>query len=216
MISLELHDPQYQGFLDCPFDNLYGKPTLQRYIKECIPEWRESVIVSPDAGGAKRATAIADALGLEFSLIHKVNIPRRNGVDSPQLTNLPQERRPTKFTEHRNATMMLVGDVNDKVCILVDDIVDTANTITRAAKLLKKEGALKIYALLTHGVLSGDAIARINASPIDKMVVTNSVPQDEHRKLCPKMEVLDISPILAEAIRRSHHGESISVLFQYA
>lgn len=72
VISLELHDPQYQGFLDCPFDNLYGKPTLQRYIKECIPEWRESVIVSPDAGGAKRATAIADALGLDFSLIHKV------------------------------------------------------------------------------------------------------------------------------------------------
>ncbi|KAL2110389.1 hypothetical protein VUR80DRAFT_1232 [Thermomyces stellatus] len=195
VISLELHDPQYQGFLDCPFDNLYGKPTLQRYIKERIPEWRESVIVSPDAGGAKRATAIADALGLEFSLIHK-------------------ERRPTQFTEHRNATMMLVGDVNGKVCILVDDIVDTANTITRAAKLLKKEGAVKIYALLTHAVLSGDSIARINASPIDKMVVTNSVPQDEHCKLCPKMEVLDISPILAEAIRRSHHGESISVLFQ--
>lgn len=112
--------------------------------------------------------------------------------------------------------MMLVGDVTNKVCILVDDLVDTANTITRAAKLLKKEGALKIYALLTHAVLSGDAIARINASPIDKMVVTNSVPQDEHRRLCPKMEVLDISPILAEAIRRSHHGESISVLFQYA
>ncbi|SPN98533.1 probable PRS5 - ribose-phosphate pyrophosphokinases [Cephalotrichum gorgonifer] len=197
VISMELHDPQYQGFLDCPFDNLYGKPTLQRYITERIPEWREAVIVSPDAGGAKRATAIADALSLDFSLIHK-------------------ERRPTKFTEHRNATMMLVGDVRNKVCILVDDIVDTANTITRAAKLLKKEGALKIYALLTHGVLSGDAIARINASPIDKMIVTNSVPQDESRRLCPKMEVLDISPILAEAIRRSHHGESISVLFQYA
>lgn len=81
VISLELHDPQYQGFLDCPFDNLYGKPTLQRYIKERIPEWRESVIVSPDAGGAKRATAIADALGLEFSLIHKVNIPCRNGIN---------------------------------------------------------------------------------------------------------------------------------------
>jgi len=72
---MELHDPQYQGFLDCPFDNLYGKPTLQRYIKESIPEWREAVIVSPDAGGAKRATAIADALCLDFSLIHKVNCP---------------------------------------------------------------------------------------------------------------------------------------------
>jgi ribose-phosphate pyrophosphokinase len=196
VISMELHDPQYQGFLDCPFDNLYGKPTLQRYIKESIPEWRDAVIVSPDAGGAKRATSIADALCLDFSLIHK-------------------ERRPTKFSENRNSTMMLVGDVRDRVCILVDDLVDTAGTITRAAKLLKKEGALKIYALLTHGVMSGDAIARINRSPIDKMVVTNSVPQDEHRRLCPRLEVLDISYILAEAIRRSHHGESISVLFQY-
>lgn len=193
---MELHDPQYQGFLDCPFDNLYGKPTLQRYIKESIPEWRDAVIVSPDAGGAKRATAIADALGLDFSLIHK-------------------ERRPTRYTERRSATMMLVGDVSKRVCILIDDIADTANTITRAAKLLKKEGAVKIYALLTHGVLSGDAISRLNNSPIDKIVVTNSVPQDEHRRQCPKLEVLDISPILAEAIRRSHHGESISVLFQY-
>ncbi|PKS09751.1 hypothetical protein jhhlp_004372 [Lomentospora prolificans] len=216
VISMELHDPQYQGFLDCPFDNLYGKPTLQRYIKESIPEWKEAVIVSPDAGGAKRATAIADSLCLDFSLIHKVIASRHNGTTSPKLTNyFLQERRPTKFTEQRSATMMLVGDVRNRVCILVDDIVDTANTITRAAKLLKREGAVKIYALLTHGVMSGDAIHRINHSPIDKMVVTNSVPQDEHRRLCPKLEVLDISPILAEAIRRSHHGESISVLFQY-
>lgn len=111
--------------------------------------------------------------------------------------------------------MMLVGDVANRVCILVDDIVDTANTITRAAKLLKKEGALKVYALLTHGVFSGDAIARINASSIDKILVTNSVPQSEHRRLCPKLEVIDISPVFAEAIRRVHHGESISVLFQH-
>jgi len=211
---MELHDPQYQGFLDCPFDNLYGKPTLQRYIKESIPEWRDAVIVSPDAGGAKRATAIADALGLDFSLIHKVQFPAAQAA-GPRTHHETQERRPTKYTERRNATMMLVGDVSNRVCILIDDIVDTASTITRAAKLLKKEGATKIYALLTHGVLSGDAIGRINNSPIDKIVVTNSVPQDEHRRLCPKLEVLDISPILAEAIRRSHHGESISVLFQY-
>lgn len=87
VISLELHDPQYQGFLDCPFDNLYGKPTLQRYITERIPEWRDSVIVSPDAGGAKRATAIADALGLDFSLIHKVKITPAIVANSPKLTS---------------------------------------------------------------------------------------------------------------------------------
>lgn len=87
--------------------------------------------------------------------------------------------------------MMLVGDVKDRVCILIDDLIDTGNTITRAAKLLKKEGATHIYALLTHGILSGDAIPRINASAIDKMIVTNTVPQNDHKRLCPKLEYLD-------------------------
>ena len=94
--------------------------------------------------------------------------------------------------------MMLVGDVANRICILIDDLADTSNTITRAAKLLKKEGATKVYALLTHGVLSGDAIERINASALDKVVVTNSVPQEEHMKRCPKLEVLEIGEIFAE------------------
>lgn len=110
---------------------------------------------------------------------------------------------------------MLVGDVSNRVAILIDDLADTSNTITRAAKLLKKEGATYVYALLTHGVFSGDAIARINASAIDKVIVTNSVPQDEHRRLCPKLEVLEVGGIFAESIRRIFHGESISRLFQY-
>jgi ribose-phosphate pyrophosphokinase len=196
VVALDLHDPQYQGFFDIPMDNLYGRPLLQRYIQQNIPDFRDGVIVSPDAGGAKRATAIADSLGMEFALIHK-------------------ERRPTRITDRQNATMMLVGNVANRVCILIDDLVDTANTITRAAKLLRKERATKVYALITHGVFSGDAIQRINHSAIDKIVVTNSVPQHEHRRLCPKLDVLDVSPIFAEAIRRIHHGESISVLFQY-
>lgn len=111
--------------------------------------------------------------------------------------------------------MMLVGDVSGRVCILVDDLLDTGNTITRAAKLLHNEGAVEVYALVTHGVFSGDAIARVNASAVNKVVVTNSVPQDVHRALCPKLEVLDVSPIFAEAIRRIHHGESLSALFQH-
>ncbi len=94
--------------------------------------------------------------------------------------------------------MMLVGDVANRTAILVDDLADTANTITRAAKLLKKEGATKVYALLTHGVLSGDAIERINASALDKVVVTNSVPQHEHQRRCPKLEVLDVGTDFAE------------------
>ncbi|KAI0408378.1 phosphoribosyl pyrophosphokinase [Xylaria palmicola] len=196
VVALDLHDPQYQGFFDIPMDNLYGRPLLQRYIQQNIPDYKEAVIVSPDAGGAKRATAIADSLGMDFALIHK-------------------ERRPTRITDRQNATMMLVGNVAQRVCILIDDLVDTANTITRAAKLLRKERATTVYALITHGVFSGDAIQRINLSAIDKIVVTNSVPQEQHRKQCSKLDVLDVSPIFAEAIRRIHHGESISVLFQY-
>ncbi|KAK6507360.1 ribose-phosphate pyrophosphokinase [Arthrobotrys musiformis] len=197
IITMDLHDPQYQGFFDIPVDNLYGRPLLQRYIQTKIPDYQSAVIVSPDAGGAKRATAIADALGMDFALIHK-------------------ERRPTKITDRQNATMMLVGDISGRVAILVDDLADTSNTITRAAKLLKERGgATKVYALLTHGIFSGDAIARINASAIDQVVVTNSVPQNENVRVCPKLKVLDVSSVFSEAIRRVHHGESISVLFKY-
>lgn len=105
--------------------------------------------------------------------------------------------------------MMLVGDVANRTAILIDDLADTSNTITRAAKLLKKEGATKVIALLTHGVLSGDAIDRINASALDKVVVTNSVPQDEHKKRCPKLEVLDIGHVFAEvnALKQVQHRE---------
>ncbi|ORY08343.1 ribose-phosphate pyrophosphokinase I [Clohesyomyces aquaticus] len=179
VITMDLHDPQYQGFFDIP-----------------IPNYQRAVIVSPDAGGAKRATAIADALGMPFALIHK-------------------ERRPTQISDRQNATMMLVGDVADRTAILIDDLADTSNTITRAAKLLKKERATKVYALVTHGILSGDAIDRINASALDKVVVTNSVDQTDHLKRCSKLEVLEVGNVFAEAIRRVHHGESISVLFDY-
>lgn len=186
VITMDLHDPQYQGFFDIPVDNLYGRPLLKKYIRDEIPNYQQAIIVSPDAGGAKRATAIADGLGMRFALIHK-------------------ERRPTKITDRQNASMMLVGDVAGRTAILVDDLADTSNTITRAAKLLKKQGATKVYALLTHGVLSGDAIDRINASALDKVVVTNSVPQEEHKKRCPKLEVLEVGHIFAE-VRFSKYG----------
>ncbi|KAF2133855.1 phosphoribosyl pyrophosphokinase [Dothidotthia symphoricarpi CBS 119687] len=197
VITMDLHDPQYQGFFDIPVDNLYGRHLLRKHIQFNIPNYQQAVVVSPDAGGAKRATAIADALGMPFALIHK-------------------ERRPTQINDRQNATMMLVGDVADRVAILVDDLADTSNTITRAAKLLKKEGATTVYALITHGILSGDAIDRINASALDKVVVTNTVDQTEHMLRCPKLEVLEVGNVFAEAIRRVHHGESISVLFDYS
>ncbi|KAK9456747.1 phosphoribosyltransferase-like protein [Dipodascopsis uninucleata] len=199
IITMDLHDPQFQGFFDIPVDNLYGRPLLQHYITTSVPNFQEAVIVSPDAGGAKRATAIADALGMDFALIHK---ERR----APKISDR-QERSST-------ATMMLVGDVADRVALLIDDLVDTSNTITRAAKLLKDRGATKVIAIITHGIFSGDAIERIQASALDKVVTTNSAPQDQHKvELGSKLEILDISNIFAEAIRRIHNGESVSMLF---
>ncbi|CAG2169750.1 unnamed protein product [Oppiella nova] len=200
VITMDLHDPQYQGFFDIPVDNLYGRHLLRKYIQhQILPKHggvEGCVIVSPDAGGAKRATNIADALGMDFALIHK-------------------ERRPTQLSDRQNATLLLVGSVANRCAILIDDLADTCNTITRAAKLVKKSGASCVYALVTHGVFSGDAVDRINSSCLDKVVVTNSVPQDEHLARCEKLEVLEVGNVFAEAIRRVHHGESISVLFQY-
>ncbi|KAF2665613.1 ribose-phosphate pyrophosphokinase [Microthyrium microscopicum] len=197
IITMDLHDAQYQGFFDIPVDNLYGRQLLRKYIEHSVPNYRQAVIVSPDAGGAKRATAIADSLGMPFALIHK-------------------ERRPTQFSERQTASMMLVGDVINKTVILIDDMADTCTTVTRAANLLKREGATKVYALVTHGILSGEAIERIKSSGIDKMVVTDSIDQSEHKVLLgDKLDILPVGNVFAEAIRRVHHGESISTLFQH-
>ncbi|KAG0238935.1 ribose-phosphate pyrophosphokinase [Actinomortierella wolfii] len=192
IITMDLHDPQFQGYFDIPVDNLYGQPLMVKYIRERIPNWQDAVIVSPDAGGAKRATVIADKLGMEFALIHK----ERRQIQAPHKPD-----------------MMLVGDVRDKVCILIDDIADTSFTITKAAKVLAENGAKKIYAIITHAIMSGDAISRIQNSCIDQVIVSNSIPQEEHLAMCPKMKVFNVAPIFAEAIRRIHNGESVSMLF---
>ena len=212
-ITMDLHDPQFQGFFNIPVDNLYSKPLLKHYIIDYIPNYLDCVIVSPDSGGAKRATSIADALGCSFALIHKER--RAKVANTPPSTNATN----TGLHSVQNslvATTMLVGDVKDRVCVLVDDLVDSSYTITRAAKLLKDQGAKYVYALVTHGIFSGDAINRINKSAVDKLIVTNSVPQNDNiGVLGDKLEVLDISRILAESIRRIHNGESVSMLFDH-
>ncbi|XP_042908614.1 ribose-phosphate pyrophosphokinase 2 isoform X2 [Parasteatoda tepidariorum] len=192
IITMDLHASQIQGFFDIPVDNLYAEPAVLKWIRENIPEWRNSIIVSPDAGGAKRVTALADHLNVEFALIHKER-EKANEVSS----------------------MVLVGDVKDKIAILVDDMADTCGTICHAADRLMEAGAQKVYAILTHGILSGSAISRINNAVFEAVVVTNSIPQDLHMTECPKIQCIDISMIIAEAIRRTHNGESISYLFSH-
>ncbi|CAK7892916.1 ribose-phosphate pyrophosphokinase 5 [[Candida] anglica] len=239
-ITMDLHDPQFQGFFDIPVDNLYSRPLLKHYITDYIPDYKECVIVSPDSGGAKRATSIADALGCSFALIHKERRQARAGsgtassvagaaatsssagasfVALPTAVAMsPSISAPSASApSHMAATTMLVGDVKDRVCVLVDDLVDTSYTITRAAKLLKDQGAKYVYALVTHSILSGDAVNRLARSSIDKVITTNSVPQSDHVAAlgADKMEVLDVSRILAESIRRIHNGESVSMLFDH-
>ncbi|XP_028401325.1 ribose-phosphate pyrophosphokinase 2-like [Dendronephthya gigantea] len=192
IITMDLHASQIQGFFDIPVDNLYAEPAVLKWIKENVTDWNESVIVSPDAGGAKRVTSIADRLNVEFALIHK-------------------ERKKANEV----ASMVLVGDVKNKIAILVDDMADTCGTLGLACQKLKDAGAKQIFAILTHGILSGPALSRIDATDIEAVVVTNTIPQDEKMRICSRLKVIDISMILGEAIRRTHNGESVSYLFNH-
>ncbi|XP_050501451.1 ribose-phosphate pyrophosphokinase 2-like isoform X2 [Diabrotica virgifera virgifera] len=190
IITMDLHASQIQGFFDIPVDNLYAEPAVLAWIKQHIVDWKNSIIVSPDAGGVKRVTSIADKLNVEFALIHK------------------ERKRANEI-----ASMVLVGDVRDKIAILVDDMADTCGTICTAADKLMNAGANKVYAILTHGILSGPALSRIEAAPFEQVVVTNTIPQEENMKICSKLECIDISRIFGEAVRRTHNGESVSYLF---
>jgi len=137
IITMDLHASQIQGFFDIPVDNLYAEPAVVKWIKENIPDWKSSIVVSPDAGGAKRVTSIADRLNIDFALIHK-------------------ERKKANEV----ASMVLVGDARGRVAILIDDMADTCGTIVQAAHKLVEDGATKIYAILTHGIFSGEALSR--------------------------------------------------------
>lgn len=191
IITMDLHASQIQGFFDIPVDNLYAEPAVVKWIKENIPDWKTSIVVSPDAGGAKRVTAIADRLNIDFALIHK-------------------ERKKANEV----ASMVLVGDAKGKVAILVDDMADTCGTIVQAAEKLLEDGATKIYAILTHGIFSGEALSRLRGSNFEAIVVTNTIPQDKNMLECDKIKVIDVSMMFAEAVRRTHNGESVSYLFE--
>lgn len=189
VITLDLHASQIQGFFRVPVDNLYAEPSALRFITENYAT-DLLTIVSPDAGGAKRVAYIADKLDVPFALIHKER-QKANEVSK----------------------MVLVGDVSNKLCLLIDDIADTCGTLCKAADVLLSNGAQKVVAIVTHGIFSSNAIEKLNKSNLDKIVCTNSLPLDEKLAACPKLELLDISPTLAEAIRRLHNGESVSYLF---
>jgi ribose-phosphate pyrophosphokinase len=190
VLTVDLHADQIQGFFDIPLDNVYASPVLLADI------WRyyakdDLIVVSPDVGGVVRARAIAKRLDdADLAIIDKRR-PRAN-----------------------EATVMnIIGEVKDKVCVLVDDIVDTAGTLCAAAAALKKNGARKVVAYCTHPVLSGPAIQNINASALDELVVTDTIPLSEPARACAKIRQLSVAELLAETIRRIAYGESVSSLY---
>ena len=187
VISMDLHAGQIQGYFDIPVDHLSGIPILAEYVRGMID--RDTVIVSPDIGGVVRTRNFANILDLPIAIIEK--------------------RRPKANVSE---VMNVIGDIQGKNVVLVDDIVDTAGTITKAAEVLKDFGAKKVYACATHAVLSGPAIERIKNSVIEKFIVTDTIPLPEEKKI-DKIEVVSVAPIFAEAIRRIHMNESVSILF---
>ena len=189
VVSIDLHAGQIQGFFNIPFDHLYGMPVmLEDYLKKQFDS--SAVVVSPDAGGVERARAYSKRLNASLAIIDK----RRERANVSEVMNL-------------------LGDVKGKQCIIVDDMIDTAGTLTGAAKALMDYGATRVVACATHGVLSGPAIQRIMESPIDEVIVSDTIPLSPAAKTCPKIKQVSMARLLGEAIKRIHHGDSISSLF---
>jgi len=188
ILCMDLHAGQIQGFFNIPVDHLYATPVILDYIKNNFDD--DIVIVSPDAGGVERARAFAKRLNCSLAIIDK----RRTAPNVAEVMNI-------------------IGDVIGKVAIMVDDMVDTAGTLTQGAKAVKDNGAKKIYAISTHPVLSGPAISRIEQSVMEELVVTNTIPLTKEGASCKKIKVLSVSSLLAEAIKRVYIGDSVSSLF---
>jgi ribose-phosphate pyrophosphokinase len=189
VLTMDLHKAQIQGFFDIPVDHLFAAPVIIDYLARM--DYPNLTMVAPDAGGAERARAYAKRLNAELAVIDK----RRSG----------EEGRPE--------VMNVIGDVSGRTCIIQDDIIDTAGTITKAAEALKKNGADRIFACAVHGVLSGPAIERIEKSPIDRLIVTNTIPLTENKAKCDKIKVLSVARLLGQAIKSIHEETSVSSLF---
>ena len=188
VLCMDLHAGQIQGFFNVPVDNLYATPVLLDYIQKNYRD--NTVIVSPDAGGVERARAFAKRLQTNFAIIDK----RRPAPNVAEIMNI-------------------IGDVAGKICIIMDDMIDTAGTITQAADALMKQGAREVYACCTHPVLSGPAIERLKKAPIKEVIVTNTIPLSDEARGLKKIKSLTVAPLLGEAIKRIHYGESVSSLF---
>ncbi|XP_037955839.1 phosphoribosyl pyrophosphate synthase-associated protein 2 isoform X3 [Teleopsis dalmanni] len=224
IITMDLHQKEIQGFFDIPVDNLRASPFLLQYIQESIPDYRNSVIVARDPGSAKKATSYAERLRLGIAVIHgeqkEAESDEVDGRYSPPPVSNSRTRTisvSVGVPEHPpkvKPPINVVGDVNGRIAIMVDDLIDDVQSFVAAAEVLKENGACKIYVLATHGLLSSDAPRLIEESPIDEVVVTNTIPHEIQKLQCHKIKTIDISILIAEAIRRIHNKESMSYLFR--
>jgi ribose-phosphate pyrophosphokinase len=189
VLTVDLHAEQIQGFFDVPVDNVYGSPVLLEDIEQ--QKFENLIVVSPDIGGVVRARAVAKQLGIDLAIIDKRR-PRANVAE----------------------VMHIIGEIEGRTCLLVDDMVDTAGTLCSAAKALKDQGAKHVIAYATHPVLSGKAVDNLNNSVLDELVVTDSIPLSDAIKNCTKVRQLTLSRMLAEAMRRLSNEESLSAMFR--
>ncbi len=188
VLTMDLHADQIQGFFDIPVDNIYASPVLLSDLKS--KRYDNLIVVSPDVGGVVRARALAKRLGCDLAIIDK--------------------RRPKANVSE---VMNIIGEVEGRNCVIMDDMVDTAGTLTKAAEVLKERGAKKVVAYCTHPVLSGPAIDRISNSPLDELVVTDTIPLSEAGRACGKIRQLTCAPLLAETFKRIVKGDSVISLF---
>jgi len=188
VLTMDLHKAQIQAFFDIPVDHLFAAPIIIDYLSR--QDLKNLSIVAPDAGGAERARAYAKRLGAELAVIDK----RRSEDGTAEVMNV-------------------IGDIRGRTCVIADDIIDTAGTMQKAAQALKDSGAERVLACAVHGVLSGPAIERIEKSPLDKLIVTNTIPLEDKRERCDKIEELSVARLLGQAIRSIHEETSVSSLF---
>jgi ribose-phosphate pyrophosphokinase len=188
LLTMDLHADQIQGFFDIPVDNIYASPVLLSDLKS--KAYTNLVVVSPDVGGVVRARALAKQLGCDLAIIDK--------------------RRPAANVAE---VMHVIGEIEGRNCVIMDDMIDTAGTLVKAAEVLKERGAKRVFAYCTHPVFSGPAVERIAASQLDEVVITNTIPMSEAAKGCPKIRQLSVAFLFAETIRRISDGESVTSLF---
>jgi len=188
VLTMDLHADQIQGFFDIPVDNIYASPVLLSDLKS--KDYPNLVVISPDVGGVVRARALAKQLDCDLAIIDK--------------------RRPTANVSE---VMHVIGEIEGRNCVIMDDMIDTAGTLVKAAEVLKERGARSVYAYCTHPVFSGPAVERMMASQIDEVVVTNTIPLSDEAKACAKVRQLSVAFLFAETMRRISDGESVTSLF---